>query len=91
MARLRSPEETAAAISGVARVLGREGEVARAAELLAFVANWPATPYATWSAVKKTLLEVESQLTPDLLATATARGRARLADDVVAELVGDRQ
>jgi len=91
MARLRSPEEMAMAIAGMARVLNREGEVERSAELLAFVANWPATPYATWSAVKKTLLEVESQLTPDLLATAMARGRARLADDVVAELVGDRQ
>jgi predicted negative regulator of RcsB-dependent stress response len=91
MAPVRSPEETAAAIAGLARVLTQQGEVERAAELLAFVASWPATPYAIWSAVEKTLREMESQLPPDLLAAATARGRARLSDDVVTELIGDRQ
>jgi predicted ATPase/DNA-binding SARP family transcriptional activator/tetratricopeptide (TPR) repeat protein len=91
MAPLRSPEETAAAIAGLARVLNREGEVERAAELLAFVANWPATPYTIWSAVKKMLLEVESKLPLDLLVAATARGRARRSDDIVADLVGEQQ
>jgi predicted ATPase/DNA-binding SARP family transcriptional activator len=90
MARLRSPEETAAAIAGMARVLSREGEIERAVELLAFVANWPATSYVIKSAVEKTLRELASQLLPDLFVAAAARGRARLADDVVAELVGDR-
>jgi hypothetical protein len=41
--------------------------------------------------VKKTLREMETQLPPDLLATAMARGRVRLSDDVVAELVGERK
>ena len=83
MARVRSPEETAVAIAGMARVLNREGEIERAAELLAFVANWPATPYTIWSAVAKTLREVETQLPPDLFAAASdtwagaAGGRCR--------------
>ena len=62
MARVRSPEETATAIAGMARVLSREGEVERAAELFAFVADWQPTPYETRSTVAKTLREMETQL-----------------------------
>jgi tetratricopeptide (TPR) repeat protein len=91
MAPLRSPEDTAAAIAGMARVLTREGKVERSVEIYAFVASWPLTPYAIRSAVDNTLREMETQLPPDLFAAATARGWARLADDIVAELVGDQK
>jgi tetratricopeptide (TPR) repeat protein len=87
MARLRSPEETAAAIAGLARVLSREGEVERAAELLAFVAYWPATPYAIRARAEQTLLEIERQASPGIHA-AIAVGRTRQVDAVVAELAG---
>jgi len=33
---------------------------------------------------------LENRLPPEIFAAATARGRARQVDDVVAELVGDR-
>ena len=89
MARLRSPEETAAAIAGMARVLSREGEIERTAELLAFVANWPATPYAIRSRAEKTLREMESPVVAGYpmppLRSADAPRRYH-----VAELVGGR-
>ncbi len=86
-ARLRSPEETTAAIAGMARVLSREGEIERTVELLAFVANWPATPYTIRARAEQTLQEIERRASPGIHA-AIAVGRTRQVDAVVAELAG---
>jgi len=76
------------AIGGTAEALAREGNAVRAVELLAFAVNHAFTSHQTRERVRGLLCELEAELPSDAFAAATARGRARQVDDVVAELVG---
>jgi hypothetical protein len=76
------------AIAGMAQVSARAGDVVGAAELLAFIADHAFTSHQTRERVRGLLCELEAELPSDAFAAATARGRARQVDDVVAELVG---
>ena len=76
------------AITGIARVAAGEGDLARATELLALVADHPFTSHQTRERVRELLSELEAELPPEVFAAATARGRAREIDEMVAELVG---
>jgi tetratricopeptide (TPR) repeat protein len=76
------------AIAGMAQVRALEGDAVRAAELLVLVAHHPFTAHATRERVRALLAEFEAELPAGVFTAATARGRARELDEMVAELVG---
>jgi hypothetical protein len=82
----RAAWETAHAIEAMAEALLQEGDIERAAELLAFVVELPATWHEVRQRVAQLLRELEAELPPDVFAAAVGRGRSRELDDVVAEL-----
>ena len=66
----------------------REGDTARAAELLAFVADHPFTSHETRERVRGLLRELEAELPPETFAAAVAAAGREELDEVVAEVVG---
>ena len=64
-------------LTGIAAIRAHVGEAARAAELLAFILNHPASEYATRTKARRLFAEVSVQLPPEALAEAEARGRAK--------------
>ena len=82
----RTACETMEAIAGVARALHNEGQLARAAELLALVVESSVTAHATRELAAGLLRELETALTPDIFATAIALARQKRVEDVVLEL-----
>jgi hypothetical protein len=82
--------EKALALLGYARLLREEGDLAVAAEALAFVEAWTAAWHETRTRAAEQLRAVESYLPRDVLAAAVARGRARQFDDLRAELLYHR-
>ncbi len=72
------------ALTGMAAWHAQAGESARAAELLAFVVQQPASDYATRTKARRLLDEVSTQLTPEALAEAEARGRADTLEAMLA-------
>jgi DNA-binding SARP family transcriptional activator/predicted ATPase len=98
---LRTPEPTRrlrptiAAVATWAELLQAEGQLEAAAELCSALLNWPATPIFApqimrplRADLKTRLQDLAALLPPDVFAAATARGRSRQVDDVVAEIVG---
>lgn len=85
----RATWETIESIAGMAEVCAQEGQNERAAELLAFVAEHPFTMHATREQVRALLGELAAELSPDVFAAATARGRNRQVDELVAELAAE--
>jgi hypothetical protein len=73
-------------LTGIAAIRAHVGEAARAAELLAFILNHPASEYATRSKARRLLDEVSAQLSLESLAEAEARGRASTLEIVVASV-----
>jgi tetratricopeptide (TPR) repeat protein len=91
----RPIEHTIDAIAVMSELLQAEGQWEPAAELCAALLSWPATPQYSPSIVQHLRAELEArlrklevQLQPEVFAAATARGRARQVDEVVAELIG---
>ena len=77
------------AIATLAQVCAAEGDMLRAAELLAFVVAHPATAHRVRQPTARLLAELEAELPAEQFAAAAARGRARELDEVVAELIGE--
>jgi len=73
-------------LTGIAALRAQTGETARAAELLAFILNHPASEYATRSKARRLFDEVSVQLPPESLAEADARARAETLEAVVASV-----
>jgi catechol 2,3-dioxygenase-like lactoylglutathione lyase family enzyme len=82
----RAAYETAHAIAAMAEALLQEGDIERAAELLAFVEQLPATWHAVRQRAAQLLRELEAELPADVFTAAVGRGRGRELDEVVAEL-----
>jgi hypothetical protein len=64
--------------------------LSRTAELLALVLHHPATHHTDKVRARDLLSELESELSPQDLAAAMARGRARELQEVAAEILGMR-
>jgi predicted ATPase/DNA-binding SARP family transcriptional activator len=93
----RPIQHTIEAIATMTELIQAEGQLETAAELCAALLSWPATPkYAPnivqhlRSELEARLQDLQTHLPPQVFAAATARGRARQIDDVVAELVGEK-
>lgn len=78
------------ALVGLAHLLATEGERERAMEILAFVVQHPGLRQIARDKAQELLSELETELPPKTLATATARGEARELEDVAAEILGER-
>jgi predicted ATPase/DNA-binding SARP family transcriptional activator len=78
--------DTADAAIGMAQVYAGEGQLARAVELLAFAESWPPTMHVPKERARKLLEELEAEMPAEVFAAASARGRSRQVEDVVAEL-----
>jgi tetratricopeptide (TPR) repeat protein len=87
----RAAYETAHAVEAMAEALLQEGDIERAAELLALVAELPATWHEVRQRASQLLRELEAELPHEAFAAAVARGRGRQPDDVVAELTREDQ
>jgi len=75
------------ALVGVASISAQHGEPERAVELLALVLHHPAADQVTRDRAQKLLTELESELTPEAFAAATARGRVRELEEVAAGIL----
>jgi hypothetical protein len=73
-------------LTGIVAIRAHVGEAARAAELLAFILNHPASEYVTRSKARRLLDEVSAQLSPESLAETDARARAITLEIVVASV-----
>jgi tetratricopeptide (TPR) repeat protein len=94
--RSRVLKHTIEAIAIMAELRQAEGQCEAAVELCAALLNWPATPnYAPEMTqylrkeLAARLRQLEAQLSPEVFVAATARGRQRQIDEVVAELIGE--
>jgi thioredoxin-like negative regulator of GroEL len=76
------------AITGMAEAMARSGDISRAIELLAFVAEHSFASAATRERVGVLLQELAVELPADVFAAAKARGRALRLENIVAELFG---
>jgi predicted ATPase/DNA-binding SARP family transcriptional activator len=74
---------------GIARLLLAEGEPETASELLALVLHHPASWQWAKDRAAPLIAELKAQLSPDALAAAQERGRARGLEATVADLVGE--
>jgi len=77
----------ASAVIGTADLLIAKGDPEQAAELLGLVLHHPATHQMDRDRAQRLLSELESELSSEVLAAATARGRERDLDEVVAEIL----
>jgi hypothetical protein len=73
-------------LTGIVAIRAHVGEAARAAELLAFILNHPASEYVTRAKARRLFDEVSVQLPPEALTEAEARGRASTLEIVVASV-----
>jgi predicted ATPase/Tfp pilus assembly protein PilF len=80
--------ETLDALVGFAHLLAGEGALKPAAEFLALAVHHPAIRQTTRDGAQKLLGQLDSELPPEVLAAATARGQERELDDVAAEVLG---
>ena len=81
------PAAVLSALVGVASVSAVEGKAELAVEPLALALNHPATRQIDRDRAQGLLDELESELPPEVLAAATARGRNRELEKVVAEIL----
>jgi len=79
------------ALMGLAAVRAEEGDADRAVEFGALVLHHPTTYQLDRDRVQDLLSQLESELSPETLATAVARGQARELEEVVAEIVEGRR
>jgi len=77
------------ALVGLASLSAREGDLKQAVELLALARHHPATAQPTRDRIQGLLAELGSELSPELLAAATALGEALGVGDVAAEILAD--
>jgi predicted ATPase len=87
----RTAWETLDAITGLACTLCQAGQPTRAADLLAFVVEAPATADTTRKTAQESLQALETAIGPVLFAAATDLGRQRWMEDVVAALAADAE
>jgi len=76
------------ALVGLASLSAGEGAPERAVEFLTLASHHPATTRATKDRTQALLLELESELPPEVFAAATARGQARELEEAAAEMLG---
>jgi predicted ATPase/DNA-binding SARP family transcriptional activator len=69
--------------------LMQAGQHERAAELAAFIAHHPVSWNETKQQARAMLVDASSHLPAETAAAAIERGRSRLLEDVIAELLGD--
>jgi len=81
-------------IAAMTELLDAEGQMEAAVELCAALLSWPFTPYCTHDTAQRVrpdlatrLQGLAARLPPEIFAAATARGRQRQIDEVVAELI----
>jgi tetratricopeptide (TPR) repeat protein len=74
-------------VVGIAALLMREGQKAKALELLALVLSHPSTWQWTKDRAAPLVAELKAALSPELFAAAQERGRARDLDTTVKELL----
>jgi predicted ATPase/class 3 adenylate cyclase len=86
--KVQSAYRALGAVMGMASVLTEEGDHQRAVELVALVLQHPATHQRDRDRAQDLLTQLESELSPDVLATAMAQGRARELEEVAAEILG---
>jgi tetratricopeptide (TPR) repeat protein len=79
--------QTLSALAGMAHLLAHEAEPERALELLALVLEHPATFQVTRDRAQRLLTQLESALSPEAVAAATARGQGRELEVTAAELL----
>jgi len=75
------------ALAGLAAVMVSDGDPERAAEILGLVLHHPATHQLDKDRAQNLLAELESELPPEVVAAATARGQMRELEEVVAEIL----
>ena len=79
--------DQATLILATAELLAAEGAVERAVELLAFLARWTGTPWATSDAAQALLSGQKARLPDTDYAAAVARGQCRPVEEIFAQLV----
>ncbi|MEP7188475.1 MAG: tetratricopeptide repeat protein, partial [Roseiflexaceae bacterium] len=84
---LQAIPELLEVLSGFAANLAKTGAAERAIELLAVVANHPASYQHSRESAERLLTELQAQIIPTDAAVAYARGQARELNTLVAELV----
>ena len=77
------------ALAGLAQVRVMRGECARAVELLAFVVAHPFTSHHARQPMIRLLAKLEGEQSPEVFASAAARGRNRQLDEVIAEIASE--
>jgi predicted ATPase/DNA-binding SARP family transcriptional activator/tetratricopeptide (TPR) repeat protein len=89
----RALEYIIGALAAMVELLQAEGQIEAATELCSALLSWPATPYCVLETAQRVRPELETrlqklaeQLPPEVFAAATARGRNRQIDEMVAEL-----
>jgi tetratricopeptide (TPR) repeat protein len=87
--RARRMLEALDALVGLASLSAREGAPERAVELLALASHHPATTKVTRDRAQELLLELKSELSPEVFAAATARGQARELEEVAAAVLAE--
>jgi tetratricopeptide (TPR) repeat protein len=75
------------ALLGLAYLSAEEGELETAAELLALALHHPATLQITRDRAQDLLSELETEMSPEVLAAATSRGQRRNLEEVAAEVL----
>jgi len=75
------------ALVGLASLSAQEGELQRGAELISLALQHPATYHLDRVRAQERLAQLESELSPEMLAAATAQGQARELEATVAELL----
>jgi hypothetical protein len=79
--------EALSALVGAALLSAREGGTIRATELLALALHHPATYHEDKLRAQKLLSHLESELAPEALSAAIARGQARELKEVAGEVL----
>jgi predicted ATPase/DNA-binding SARP family transcriptional activator/Tfp pilus assembly protein PilF len=75
------------ALVGLASLSAKAGELQRAAELVSLALQHPTTYHVDRVRAQDLLSQLESELSPEVLSAATARGQARELEEVTAELL----
>ena len=74
-------------LASIAQLAARMGHQKRAAELLAYVAQHPASSFQTHNNGERLLAELRSQLPPEAIAAANERNQDKTLEDVVDQLL----
>jgi len=75
-------------LAGVTNLSAKEGEPEQAVEFLALVLHHSASAQVMKDRAHDLLSELGSEVPPEVVADATARGQARGLEDVAAEILG---